>query len=89
MIVPMRVRPECDCRCAPERSASARVQRNGGAVAMIRGELVFDGVAISDTNATVRRPLDARAGRPSAACGAAGLRRTGGVCRFTEAQCTC
>ena len=45
--------------CAPERSASARVQETGGAVAMIRGELVFDGVAISDTSATVRRPLDA------------------------------
>jgi hypothetical protein len=56
---------------------------------MLNGKLVFDGVAISDTSATVRRPLDARAGRPSAACGAAGLRRTGGVCRFTEAQCTC
>ena len=46
--------------CAPERSASARVQETGGAVAVIRGELVFDGVAISDTSATVRRPLDAR-----------------------------
>ncbi len=49
---------------APERSASARVQENGGAVAMQRGELVFDGVAISDTSATVRRPSAARAGRP-------------------------
>ena len=86
MIVPMRVRPECDCRCAPERSASARVQRNGGAVAMIRGELVFDGVAISDTNATVRRPLDARAGRPSGRRAGAGLRRTGAVCRGTAEQ---
>jgi hypothetical protein len=41
-----------------------RVQENGGAVAMQKGELVFDGVAISDTNASVRRPSDARAGRP-------------------------
>ena len=49
---------------APERSASARVQANGGAVSMEKGELVFDGVAISDTNATVRRPSAARAGRP-------------------------
>jgi hypothetical protein len=49
---------------APERSASARVQANGGAVFMAKGELVFDGVAISDTNATVRRPSAARAGRP-------------------------
>jgi hypothetical protein len=45
-----------------------RVQANGGAVAMQKGELVFDGVAISDTSATARRPFDARAGRPSAAC---------------------
>ena len=49
---------------APERSASARVQVNGGAVYMGEGELVFDGVAISDTSATVRRPSAARAGRP-------------------------
>ena len=57
--------------CAPERSASARVQETGGAVAMIRGELVFDGVAISDTSATVRRPLDARRSAlgPPATCG--------------------
>ena len=48
---------------APERSASARVQANGGAVIMGKGELVFDGVAISDTSATVRRPFAARAGR--------------------------
>jgi hypothetical protein len=48
---------------APERSASARVQASGGAIAMFKGELVFDGVAISDTSATVRRPSDARAGR--------------------------
>jgi hypothetical protein len=31
---------------------------------MVEGELVFDGVAISDTSATVRRPSAARAGRP-------------------------
>ena len=49
---------------APERSASARVQENGGAVLMGKGELVFDGVAISDTSATARRPSAARAGRP-------------------------
>ncbi len=49
---------------APERSASARVQEDGGAIAMFKGELVFDGVAISDTSATVRRPSAARAGRP-------------------------
>jgi hypothetical protein len=48
----------------PERSASARVQANGGAIAMGNAELVFDGVAISDTSATVRRPSAARAGRP-------------------------
>ncbi len=48
---------------APERTASARVQANGGAVIIGKGELVFDGVAISDTSATVRRPSDARAGR--------------------------
>jgi hypothetical protein len=36
---------------------------NGGAVSMHKGELVFDGVAISDTSATVRRPSAARAGR--------------------------
>ena len=30
---------------------------------MVEGELVFDGVAISDTSATVRRPFAARAGR--------------------------
>jgi hypothetical protein len=29
-----------------------------------KAELVFDGVAISDTSALVRRPLDARVGRP-------------------------
>jgi hypothetical protein len=40
------------------------VQANGGAIAMVEGELVFDGVAISDTSATVRRPSAARAGRP-------------------------
>ncbi len=49
---------------APERSASARVQMNGGVVAMFKGELVFDGVAISDTSATARRPSAAHAGRP-------------------------
>ena len=49
---------------APERSASARVQEDGGAIAMFKGELVFDGVAISDTSATARRPSAARAGRP-------------------------
>jgi hypothetical protein len=48
----------------PERSASARVQASGGAVFMGEGALVFDGVAISDTSATVRRPSAARAGRP-------------------------
>ncbi len=48
---------------APERSASARVQANGGAVLMQKGEVVFDGVAISDTSATARRPSAARAGR--------------------------
>jgi hypothetical protein len=31
---------------------------------MGKGALVFDGVAISDTSATVRRPSAARAGRP-------------------------
>jgi hypothetical protein len=50
--------------CAAERSASARVQQIGGAVLMQKGELVFDGVALSDTSATARRPPHARAGRP-------------------------
>ena len=31
---------------------------------MGKGELVFDGVAISDTSATARRPSAARTGRP-------------------------
>ena len=48
----------------PSASASARVQVNGGAIAVGKGELVFDGVAISDTSATARRPSAARAGRP-------------------------
>jgi hypothetical protein len=70
---------------APERSASARVQAYGGAIAMGNGELVFDGVAISDTSATARRPSAARAGRPLGCVRAAGLRRTGAVCRVTVA----
>jgi hypothetical protein len=74
---------------APERSASARVQANGGAVIMGKGELVFDGVAISDTSATARRPSAARAGRALGCERAAGLRRTGAVCRMPEAQSTC
>jgi hypothetical protein len=49
--------------CEPELSASARVQQIGGAVFMFKGALVFDGVAISDTSAAVRRPSAARAGR--------------------------
>jgi hypothetical protein len=53
---------------APERSASARVQVDGGAVVMVKGELVFDGVAISDTNATVRRPRPRAPVGPSAVC---------------------
>jgi hypothetical protein len=40
------------------------VQASGGAIAMVKGELVLDGVAISDTSATARRPSAARAGRP-------------------------
>jgi hypothetical protein len=39
---------------------------------MFKGELVFDGVAISDTNATARRPSAARAGRPLGCVRAAG-----------------
>jgi hypothetical protein len=54
--------------CAPERSASAHVQVNGGAVVMIKGELVFDGVAISDTSATARRPRTRTPVGPSAVC---------------------
>jgi hypothetical protein len=53
---------------APERSASARVQMDGGAVAIQKGELVFDGVAISDTSATVRRLWARSPVGPSAAC---------------------
>ena len=73
---------------APERSASARVQAIGGAVLMEKGELVFDGVAISDTSATARRPSAARAGRALGCVRAAGLRRTGAVCRVAVAQFT-
>ncbi len=51
---------------APERSASARVQALGGAVFMEKGQLVFDGVAISDTSAMARRP------RPRAPVGPSG-----------------
>ena len=68
----------------PEHSASARVQANGGAVYLGKGELVFDGVAISDTSATARR-LSTRTPvgpRPHAE---AGLRRTGALCRVTVA----
>jgi hypothetical protein len=68
---------------APDRR---RVQVHGGAVYMLKGELVFDGVAISDTSALVRRPLDARVGRPFGRRAAAGLRRTGSVCRNEVAQ---
>ena len=52
---------------APERSATARVQKNGGAVLMGKGELVFDGVAISDTSATARRLWTRAPVGPSAA----------------------
>ena len=45
-----------DYMARPSAPASARVQANGGAVAMGKGELVLDGVAISDTSATARRP---------------------------------
>jgi hypothetical protein len=71
---------------APDRSASACVQANGGAVIIGKGKLVLEGVAISDTSATVRRP------RTRAPVGAldcvrgAGLRWTGAVCRITEAR---
>ncbi len=67
---------------APERSASARVQATGGSIAMAKGELVFDGVAISDTSAT--RGPTAPVG-PSGCERAAGLRRTSAACRDTEA----
>jgi hypothetical protein len=81
-----RLRMQLDT--APERSASACVQVDGGVVFMDKGALVFDGVAISDTSATVRRPSAARAGRALGCMRAAGLRRTGAVCRDTEAQFT-
>ena len=49
----------CTCIAAlvarPERSESSRVKGVGGAVYMLNGELVFDGVAISDTSVEVRR----------------------------------
>ena len=70
----------------PERSASARVQANGGAVFMFKGELVFDGVAISDTSATARRLRPRAPVGPSGCVRAAGLRRTGAVRRGAEAQ---
>ena len=79
----------CNYMARPSASASARVQVDGGAVVMHKGELVFDGVAISDTSATVRRPSAARAGRALGCERAAGLRRTGAVCRVAEAQSTC
>ena len=53
---PLASRLRMQANNAPERSASARVQAHGGAIAMAKGELVFDGVAISDTSATVRHP---------------------------------
>jgi hypothetical protein len=74
----------CNKITRPSAPASALVQAWGGAVAVGKGELVFDGVAISDTSATVRRPSAARAGRPlrlwaRAACAGpvpcAGIRR--------------
>ena len=86
---PLASRLRMQANNAPERSASARVQAYGGAVVMMNGELVFDGVAISDTSATVRRPSAARAGRALGCERAAGLRRTGAVCRGTEAQSPC
>ena len=49
---------------APAVGDSQIEQAYGGAVVMVNGELVFDGVAISDTSATARRPSAARAGRP-------------------------
>ncbi len=73
---------------APGCSASACAQANGGAVVMEKGELVFDGVAISDTSATVRDP-PTRAGRPVGLCVGAGLHRTGAVCRILVAQYSC
>ncbi len=47
------------------------MQVNGGVVFMAKGELVFDGVAISDTSATVRRL------RPRAPVGPLRLRARG------------
>ena len=70
---------------APERTASVSVQASGGAVFMVKGALVFDGVAISDTSATVRRLRARTPVGPSGCERAAGLRRTGAVCRVTEA----
>jgi hypothetical protein len=69
----------------PERSASARVQANGGAVYMQKGRLVFDGVAISDTSATARRLRPRAPVGPSGCVRAAGLRRTCAVCRLPVA----
>jgi hypothetical protein len=75
----------CNYMARPSASASARVQANGGAIAMLKGALVLDGVAISNTSATARRPSAARAGRPLRRCAGAGLRRTDAVCRLAEA----
>ncbi len=55
----------CNKITRPSAPASACVQVDGGVVFMEKGEVVFDGVAISDTSATVRRPSAAR-GPPAA-----------------------
>ncbi len=58
----------CNYMARPSASASARVQVDGGVVAMGKGELVFDGVAISDTSATARRLRPRAPVGPSVAC---------------------
>ncbi len=70
------------------------MQENGGAVFMLNGELVFDGVAISDTSATVRCPSAARAGRPlwlwarAAAPDRCRAQRNGGAVRMVDGAVT-
>jgi hypothetical protein len=81
----------CACKqiARPSAPASACVQGDGGVVFMGKGELVFDGVAISDTSATVRRPSAAQAGRgPSAASARRACAGPVAACSFTEAPFT-
>jgi hypothetical protein len=86
---PLASRLRMQLNNAPEPSASTRVQVSGGAVAMGKGALVFDGVAISDTSATARRLRTRAPVGPSGDVPGRGQRRTGAMCRVAVAQFTC